>query len=121
MKTIASLNGVEFLRACNNLRNAAEEFMMETGVGEIRKRMPELTEDMTVDQKKAAIYDQSKKNLAAMMEQMLSEKPEATYKMLRAAVITDNDEELSGFEIIDAATSLMASKKVLDFLTLLVK
>lgn len=42
MKTLANCTPVEFLRQTNKIRHAVEGLLLDSGVQEIRKRMPEL-------------------------------------------------------------------------------
>ena len=51
MKTIANLNGVEFLRAINRTRHAAEKLMKVTNVLSIWKKMPTFKGDETPEQR----------------------------------------------------------------------
>lgn len=121
MKTIAALKGADFLRACNRVRYAAQEMLSETKVLEIRKHMPKLTEDMTEAQRKAAMEKQSKKNISDMLDRLLDEKPEETYKFLQAVIIHEEGEELDGIDVMCAAMDLISSPKVIDFLSKLTR
>lgn len=116
VKTIATLKGPEFLRACNRVRYAVEKFAKETNVMDLRKVMPVITEDMDDDQRMDAIREQSKKNISAMLDRVLEEKPEATYDLLCALMVNDTGEELDGVDLITAAMEILSNKKVLDFL-----
>ena len=122
MKTIATLKGADFLRACNKVRYAAQEMLAETKVLEIRKRMPILDINMTEDQRRDALDKQSKKNLSDMIDSLLEEKPEETYKLLQAMIIPEeNDGELDGIDLMCAAMELISNPKVIDFLSKLAK
>lgn len=116
VKTIATLRGPEFLRACNRVRYAVEKFAKETNVMDLRKVMPVITEDMDDEQRMDAIREQSKKNISAMLDRVLEEKPEATYDLLCALMVNDTGEELDGVDLITAALEILSNKKVLDFL-----
>ena len=116
VKTIATLKGPEFLRACNRVRYAVEKFAKETNVMDLRKVMPVITEDMDDEQRMDAIREQSKKNISAMLDRVLEEKPEATYDLLCALMANDTGEELDGVDLITAAMEILSNKKVLDFL-----
>lgn len=116
IKTIATLKGPEFLRACNRVRYAVEKFVKETNVMDLRKMMPVITEDMDDEQRMDAIHEQSKKNISAMLDRVLEERPEATYDLLCALMINDTGEELDGVDLITAAMEILSNKKVLDFL-----
>lgn len=117
MKTIASLKGADFLRACNKVRYAAQEALAETQVLEIRKRMPILNDKMTEEERNAALEKQSKKNISDMIDRLLEEKPEETYKLLQAVIIREGDEELDGIDLLSAALELVSDPKVISFLS----
>lgn len=121
MKTIAALKGADFLRACNRVRYAAQEMLKETKVLDIRKRMPKLTDSMTEEQRKAAMKKQSKKNISDMLDRLLEEKPEETYKFLQAVIVNENGEELDGIDLMCAAMELVSDPKVIDFLSRLTR
>lgn len=121
MKTIAALKGADFLRACNRVRYAAQEMLSETKVLEIRKHMPKLTEDMTEAQRKAAMEKQSKKNISDMLDRLLEEKPEETYKFLESVILHEAGEELDGIDLMCAAMELVSDPKVVDFLSRLTR
>jgi uncharacterized protein YabN with tetrapyrrole methylase and pyrophosphatase domain len=121
MKTIAALKGADFLRACNRVRYAAQEMLSETKVLEIRKHMPKLTEDMTEAQRKAAMEKQSKKNISDMLDRLLEEKPEETYKFLESVILHEEGEELDGIDLMCAAMELVSDPKVVDFLSRLTR
>ena len=122
MKTIATLKGADFLRACNKVRYAAQEMLAETKVLEIRKRMPILDINMTEDQRRDVLDKQSKKNLSDMIDRLLEEKPEETYKLLQVMIIPEeNDGELDGIDLMCAAMELISNPKVIDFLSKLAK
>lgn len=121
MKTIAALKGADFLRACNRVRYAAQEMLKETKVLDIRKHMPKLTDSMTEEQRKAAMEKQSKKNISDMLDRLLEEKPEETYKFLQAIIVNENGEELDGIDLMCAAMELVSDPKVIDFLSRLTR
>lgn len=122
MKTIATLKGADFLRACNKVRYAAQEMLSETKVLEIRKRMPILDINMTEADRKTALEKQTKKNISDMLDRLLEEKPEETYKLLQAMIIPEeSDGELDGIDLMCAALELISNPKVIDFLSRLAK
>lgn len=121
MKTIASLKGPEFLRACNRTRHAVSDFIEETGVMELRKIMPKIPENATADEKAKLFEEQGKKNINAILDRLLEEYPDATYKVLCTLAIPEDGEELDGFDLLGAALELVGSDKTLDFFGRLVK
>lgn len=121
MRTIANLNGVEFLRAINRARYAVEKLLTVTDVAKIRKNVPKLTGKETPEEKKEKERAQAKKNLSDMLDSLLETHPEETYECIMALCVLDDGEEPDGIEIMAAAFSLISDKRVLDFFMQLVK
>ena len=117
MRTIANLNGVEFLRAINRTRHAAEKLMKVTDVLNIWKKNPTFTGEETPEQKHEMVREQIKKNLNDILDSLLEKHPEETYECIMALCVRDEGEpEPDGIELIMAAFNLISDKRVLDFL-----
>jgi hypothetical protein len=117
MRTIANLNGPEFLRAINRTRHAVEKLMETTGVLKIRKNTPEFTGKETPEERAEMERAQAKKNLNDMLDNLLETHPEETYECIMAlCVLDDGESEPDGIELVMAAFSLISDKRVLDFL-----
>ena len=117
MRTIANLNGVEFLRAINRTRHAVENLMTVTDVLTIWKKNPAYTGKETPEEKHAMARNQIKKNLNDMLDTLLEKHPEETYACIKAMCVLDEGEsEPDGIAIVMAAFSLISDKRVLDFL-----
>lgn len=122
MKTIANLNGVEFLRAINKARHAVEKLLSVTGVLKIRKNVPNFTGNETPEEKAEMERAQVKKNLNDMLDSLLETHPEETYECIMVLCVRDEGEpEPDGVELLMAAFSLIGDKRVLDFLSQLGK
>lgn len=122
MKTIANLNGVEFLRAVNRTRHAVEKLLSVTGVLKIRKNVPVFTGNETPEERAEMERAQVKKNLNDMLDSLLETHPAETYECILALCVLDEGEpEPDGIELIMAAFSLIGDKRVLDFLSQLGK
>lgn len=117
MKTIANLNGVEFLRAINRTRYAVENLMTATDVLKIWKQNPTFTGKETAEEKLEMQRKQLKQNLSDMLDVLLEEHPEETYACIMALCVREEGEpEPDGIEMIMAAFNLISDKRVLDFL-----
>ena len=122
MRTIANLNGAEFLRAINRTRYAVEKLLNVTGVMKIRKNVPVFTGTETAEERAEMERAQVKKNLNDMLDSLLETYPEETYECIMALCVLDEGEpEPDGIELIMAAFSLIGDKRVLDFLSALGK
>lgn len=117
MRTIANLNGVEFLRAINRTRHAAEKLMKVTNVLDIWKKRPVFNGDETPEQMLEMERKQIKKNLNDVLDSLLETYPEETYECIMALCVRDEGEpEPDGIELVMSAFSLIADRRVLDFL-----
>ena len=117
MRTIANLNGVEFLRSINRTRHAVENLMKTTAVMDIWKKNPTFTGEETEEEKVAIQKAQIKKNLNDILDSLLETNPEETYAAIMALCVLDEGEpEPDGIELIMAAFSLISDKRVMDFL-----
>ena len=122
MRTIANLEGAEFLRAINRTRHAVEKLLETTGVLKIRKNVPQFTGNETPEERRKMERAQVKKNLNDMLDSLLETHPEATYECIMALCVRDEGEpEPDGIELMMAAFSLISDKRVLDFLSQLGK
>ena len=117
MRTIANLNGVEFLRAINRTRHAAEKLMKVTNVLDIWQKRPVFNGDETPEQMLEMERKQIKKNLNDVLDSLLETYPEETYECIMALCVRDEGEpEPDGIELVMSAFSLIADRRVLDFL-----
>ena len=117
MRTIANLNGVEFLRAINRTRHAVEKLMKETNVLKIWKKNPVFTGKETPEERHEMQRNQIKQNLNDMLDTLLEKHPEETYECIMALCVRDEGEpEPDGIEMVMAAFNLISDKRVLDFL-----
>ena len=117
MRTIANLNGVEFLRAINRTRHAVEKLMTVTNVLSIWKKNPTFTGKETPEERHELARNQIKKNLNDMLDTLLEKHPEETYECIMALCVREEGEpEPDGIEMVMAAFNLISDKRVLDFL-----
>lgn len=117
MKTIANLNGVEFLRAINRTRHAVEKLMKVTDVLNIWKKNPTFTGEETPEERHEKQRNQIKKNLSDILDSLLEKHPEETYECIMALCVRDEGEpEPDGIALVMAAFNLISDKRVLDFL-----
>lgn len=117
MKTIANLNGVEFLRAINRTRHAVEKLMKVTDVLNIWKKNPAFTGEETPEERHEKQRNQIKKNLNDILDSLLEKHPEETYECIMALCVREEGEpEPDGIALVMAAFNLISDKRVLDFL-----
>ena len=117
MRTIANLNGVEFLRAINRTRYAVEKLMNVTDVLNIWKKNPAFKGDETPEQRHEMQRNQIKKNMNDILDTLLEKHPEETFECIMALCVRDEGEpEPDGIELVMAAFNLISDKRVVDFL-----
>ena len=121
MKTIANMQGAEFLRQCNKIRHAAADLMQDTQVLEIRKRMPAFTGKENPELRKVMIEKQSKQNISDMLDELLNTHAEETYNVLKLMCVTEEGEEATGLDMAMAGLEIVTSPKVMDFLSSLAR
>lgn len=121
MKTIANMQGAEFLRQCNKIRHAAADLMQDTQVLEIRKRMPAFTGKENPELRKVMIGKQSKKNISDMLDALLDTHAEETYNVLKLMCVLEPGEEPTGLDMAMAGLEIVTSPKVMDFLSSLAR
>lgn len=117
---MANCTTAEFLRQSNKIRHAVAEYLDFTKILDIRKNKPVFTDGMTDDEKKAAIKEQARKNISAMLDNALEENAEATTRILALLCFIDDAEEaekLDPFELLD----VILSERVLNFFTRLMQ
>lgn len=117
MRTIANLNGVEFLRAINRTRHAVEKLMTVTDVLKIWKKTPAFTGKETSEEQHEMHRKQIKQNLNDILDALLEKHPDETYACIMAMCVRDEGEpEPDGIELVMAAISLISDARVMDFL-----
>ena len=117
MRTIANLEGAEFLRAINRTRHAVEKLMKVTDVMNIWKKNPTFTGEETEEEKVAIQKRQIKKNLNDILDSLLETNAVETYECIMALCVLDEGEpKPDGISLIMAAFSLISDQRVLDFL-----
>ena len=121
MKTIASMQGAEFLRQCNKIRHAAADLMQDTQVLEIWKRTPSFTGKENPELRKVMIEKQSKENISDMLDALLDTHAEETYNVLKLMCVTEEGEEPTGLDMAIAGLEIVTSPKVMDFLSSLAR
>ena len=76
MKNIANCTPREFLRQTNKIRKAVSNWLTLTKVMDIRKRLPQIPDDATEEQKDALIEAQVKDNINAVLDVIMDEYPD---------------------------------------------
>lgn len=123
MKNLANCKPSEFLRQTNLIRKSVSKWLTDTDIMNIRKRMPELPEEVTEEEKKEATLEQAKKNLNAIFDAVLDEHPDETLEVLALLCFIEpshvDDYEIT--EYFESFNELINNKAVLSFFSSLMR
>lgn len=134
MKNLANCKPSEFLFQTNKIRKAAEKWLTETDIMNIRKRlpegMPEIKSDMSkdeqrkiLDKRRDMMAEQAKANLSAILDAVMEQHPDETLEMLALCCFVDpaevDDHPIS--EYLGAVLDMLEDETVVRFFTLLMQ
>ena len=119
-KTLANCSMAEFLRQSNKIRHAIAEYLDYTQLLSFRKNKPNISDDMTEEEKKAAFSEQGKKNISDMLDAALDQNAEATTRILALLCFIDDADEAEKLNPADVFDVIM-SERVINFFTRLVQ
>lgn len=113
-KTLANCNPIEFLEQGGKIKHKVEKYFKDTGILELRKRMP--PEGVTVE-------EQAKKNRSDMLDIALEKYPRETAEILGLACFIEPEdiESYKGIDFLVPAVELLNSEVVVNFFISLVK
>lgn len=136
MKTLANCTPREFMVQTNKIRKSVQNWLSLTKVMEIRKqkteieKLPEIPESATKEEKevaekarKEAVWQQSKKNLTAMLDAIMDDYPDETIELLGLLCFIDPDdlENHKMTELFEALNEMLDCQEVIAFFTSLMK
>lgn len=123
MKNLANCKPSEFLKQTNVIRKSVSKWLTDTDILNIRKRMPQLEDDLTDEEREKAAYEQAKKNLGLMLDAILDEHPDETLELLALLCFIDpkdvDNHEM--WEYMDAFTEMIDNRSVWGFFTSLMR
>lgn len=122
MKNLANCKPSEFLRQTNRIRHYVQKWMDITDIPNIRKRLPQIPEDATPEERKKLIREQSMKNLSAMFDSAMEEHPEETMGVLALAcfIPAEEAEDHPMDDYLMSLSELMESEGAIRFFISLV-
>lgn len=92
MKNLANCAPTEFMQQCVKLRGPFAAWLEKTGIAEIRARRPEGYDEMTDDQKIAAIREQGNENMTDILAAAMEKDFDGTVEVLALCCFTDPKE-----------------------------
>lgn len=122
MKNLANCKPSEFLKQTFKIKKFVENWLDMTGIMEIRKRMPDIPEDASNDDKKKLTNEQAVKNASAMLDVILGEYPDETLELLGLLCFVEKEDidNHTIAEYLRAFKELITNEDVVDFFTSLV-
>lgn len=134
MKNLADCKPSEFLAQTNKIRKSVERWLKHTDILNIRKRipigMPEITPDLSDDEKEAVIKKRkemtlakAQENLSAILDACLDQYPNETLEILGLCCFVEPEDidNRPMKEYLAAALDMIEDETVLRFFTLLMR
>lgn len=121
MKTLANCSPREFMTQAVKLRDPFVKWLQDTGISEIRKRLPEGYDKMNETEKREAIAAQSTENFADMLYAAMEKDPEGTLNIINLCCFGEGEEGHTMVELLEAVLEMLSNKTVRDFFTLFVR
>lgn len=123
MKTLANCTPREFLVQTNKIRKSVSKWLKITQILEIRREKPKFDADASDDEKRAALENQVRRNLSAMLDAILDDYPDQTAELLGLLCFIEPEdlENHSMIELLANFTEILNSKEVLSFFTSLMQ
>lgn len=117
MKNLANCTPTEFFKQTNAIRKSVSKWLTDTDIANIRKRMPEVPEEASPEERKKALDRQATENFNAILDAVMEEHPDETLELLALLCFTDpkhvDDHEMS--EYLGALAELMNNADVMNF------
>lgn len=123
MKNLANCTPREFLRQTGRIKKHVQDWLTLTGIMEIRKRLPKLPVDVSVEDRRKAMAEQSKANLSAMFDAICEEHPDESAELLGMLCFIE-PEDIDKYKMSDllgAFSELLNCEEVIDFFTSLIR
>lgn len=120
MKHLANCTPREFMTQTVKMRRDVEKWLADTGMSEIRKRVPEGYEKMKPAERSEAIAKQGNDNLGDMVWAAMEKDPEGTLKVLGMCTFSDAeaDDAPAMSEYLSAILEMIANEAVRSFFML---
>lgn len=123
MKNLANCKPSEFLRQTSKIRKSVSKWLVDTDIMNIRKRMPNIPQDATDEERKKAMEEQAKENFGLMLDAILDEHPDETLELLALLCFVEpkDVDKHAVTEYLDSFNEIINNKSVLSFFTSLIQ
>ena len=129
MKNLATCKPSEFLRQTNRIKKAAEKWLTETDILNIRKNLPKLEtidKDADVEERNRIFEANQKKarkqmleNTSKILDAIMEDHPDETLELIALLCFVEpqNVDDYTVEEYLTAITEMLSSKAVIGFFT----
>lgn len=115
MKTLANCDNIEFMQQTFRIFDDVKDYLTETKLLEIRKKMPD-TKGMSKEEEAEAIKKQVTANITEMLKTALMDNAEQTLRILGLICFCEDEKVLkSDRKIMTEAVAALCDENVLDF------
>ena len=117
MKNLANCMPSEFLKQTAKIRKSVSKWLTDTDIVNIRKRMPELGDDLSKDEKREILNKQATENFNAILDAILEDHPDETLEMLALTCFVEpgHADDYSVTEYIESFNEIIGNQAVLIF------
>ena len=117
MKNLANCSPSEFLRQTNRIRKSVSKWLTDTDILNIRKRLPEISEKASDEEREKLKMEQAKKNFNAILDAVLDEHPDETLEILALCCFVEpkDVDNHTIEEYFDALNELISNRAVVSF------
>lgn len=117
MKNLANCKPSEFLRQTNKIRKSVDKWLKLTDIKNIRKNVPEIPSDLSTEEKQELMFEQGKKNLNSMLENILEVHPDETLELLALLCFVEPEDvdNHTVTEYLSSFNEIINNKEVIDF------
>lgn len=115
MKTLANCDNIEFMQQTYKIIDAIKEYLTETKIMEIRKRVPD-TEGMSEEEKAETLKQAGYNNLMEMIKTALDTNADKTLHVLGLVCFCKTDDEIkTNRRMLQEAIEALTDESVLGF------
>lgn len=117
MKNLANCKPSEFLKQTNKIRKSVDKWLKLTDIKNIRKNVPDLPSDASKEEKQELMFEQGKKNLNAMLDNILEVHPDETLELLALLCFVEPEDvdNHTVSEYLASFNELIGCREVVDF------
>jgi len=119
MKNLANCTPTEFFKQTNLIRKSVSKWLTDTDIVNIRKRIPALPEDISLEERTKAMEKQANENFTAILDAIMEEHPDETLELLALVCFVDpkDIDKHPMSEYMGAIAELLSNVDVLNFFT----